>query len=214
MLKAPVWKVYIPAYYFAGGAAGAALAMGAAAQFKGSPELKDLIRRAHWVGNRWVFHRGRVVDPRPGASRAFPPHVACLPSYIADEHGRVDTGGCARCRGNRGPVCPIPDFMALCRGSSRIHLRPAGPGSRDLHRCARRQYRGAESGRNRAMFCRCSSALPAFQPLVRSSACSTTTAMLVPSSATMRLPGRPANWPLPMPWSARHQRWSGWACRP
>jgi formate-dependent nitrite reductase membrane component NrfD len=50
MLKAPVWEVYIPAYYFAGGAAGAALAMGAAAQFKGSPELRDLIRRAHWVG--------------------------------------------------------------------------------------------------------------------------------------------------------------------
>ena len=34
----------------AGGAAGAALAMGAAAQFKGSPELRDLISRAHWVG--------------------------------------------------------------------------------------------------------------------------------------------------------------------
>jgi formate-dependent nitrite reductase membrane component NrfD len=50
MLKAPVWELYIPTYYFAGGAAGAALAMGAAAQFKGSPELRDLIRRAHWVG--------------------------------------------------------------------------------------------------------------------------------------------------------------------
>lgn len=50
MLKSPVWKLYIPGYYFVGGAAGAALALGAAAQSRNSPALNDLVRRAHWVG--------------------------------------------------------------------------------------------------------------------------------------------------------------------
>jgi formate-dependent nitrite reductase membrane component NrfD len=50
LLKAPVWKLYIPGYYFVGGFAGAALAFGAAAQLDGNPELKDLIARSHWVG--------------------------------------------------------------------------------------------------------------------------------------------------------------------
>ena len=50
LLKAPVWKPYIPVYYFTGGAAGAGLVLAAAAQFKGSPELKTLIRRSHWLG--------------------------------------------------------------------------------------------------------------------------------------------------------------------
>ncbi len=50
MLKPSVWKPYIPAYYFVGGAAGASLALGAAAQLDGSHELDDLIRRCHWTG--------------------------------------------------------------------------------------------------------------------------------------------------------------------
>ncbi len=50
MLKAPVWKPYIPAYYFLGGAAGASLALAAAAQLDGSHELDRLIRRGHWIG--------------------------------------------------------------------------------------------------------------------------------------------------------------------
>ncbi len=50
MLKEPVWKPYIPIYYFVGGAAGASLALGAAAQFDGSHDLDRLIRRCHWIG--------------------------------------------------------------------------------------------------------------------------------------------------------------------
>ena len=50
LLKRPVWKLYIPTYYFAGGAAGSALVLGAAAQLKGSAELKGLIRHARWTG--------------------------------------------------------------------------------------------------------------------------------------------------------------------
>ena len=50
MLKAPVWKPYIPLYYYVGGTAGASLAFGAAAQFDGSHELDHLVRRCHWIG--------------------------------------------------------------------------------------------------------------------------------------------------------------------
>jgi formate-dependent nitrite reductase membrane component NrfD len=50
MLKAPVWKLYIPLYYYVGGTAGASLALGAAAQFDGSHELDRLVRRCHWIG--------------------------------------------------------------------------------------------------------------------------------------------------------------------
>src|SRR4051812_24813309 len=50
MLKQPVWKPYIPAYYFFGGAAGASLALGAAAQLDRSGELDKLVRHCHWIG--------------------------------------------------------------------------------------------------------------------------------------------------------------------
>lgn len=50
VLKPPVWKLYIPAYYFVGGAAGASLALGAAAQLDGSEDLNKLVRRCHWIG--------------------------------------------------------------------------------------------------------------------------------------------------------------------
>jgi formate-dependent nitrite reductase membrane component NrfD len=50
MLKSPVWEPYIPTYYFLGGAAGAALALGAAVQLDQSEATSGLVRKAHWVG--------------------------------------------------------------------------------------------------------------------------------------------------------------------
>lgn len=50
LLKAPVWEIDIPVYYFLGGAAGAALLLGAAAQLDGSDELDRLAQRCHWIG--------------------------------------------------------------------------------------------------------------------------------------------------------------------
>lgn len=49
VIKAPVWKWYIPAYYYFGGTAGAALVIGAAAQLH-APTLNPLIKRSHWIG--------------------------------------------------------------------------------------------------------------------------------------------------------------------
>jgi formate-dependent nitrite reductase membrane component NrfD len=50
LLKEPVWKWDIPLYYYIGGAAGASLVIGAAAQLDGSPKFHSLIRRAHLTG--------------------------------------------------------------------------------------------------------------------------------------------------------------------
>lgn len=49
VIKAPVWKWYVPAYYYFGGTAGAALVIGAAAQLH-APALNPLIKRSQWVG--------------------------------------------------------------------------------------------------------------------------------------------------------------------
>ncbi len=50
VLKEPVWHWAIPLYYYIGGAAGASLVIGAAAQIDRSGKLENLMRRAHWTG--------------------------------------------------------------------------------------------------------------------------------------------------------------------
>ena len=50
LLKEPVWEWAVPLYYFVGGAAGASLVMGAAAQIDRSGRLKKLMRRCHAAG--------------------------------------------------------------------------------------------------------------------------------------------------------------------
>jgi formate-dependent nitrite reductase membrane component NrfD len=45
MLKEPVWRWYIPAYFFTGGLAGACGVLGAAAQAAGGPGTAELVRR-------------------------------------------------------------------------------------------------------------------------------------------------------------------------
>ncbi|MBZ5603745.1 MAG: polysulfide reductase NrfD [Acidobacteriia bacterium] len=50
VLKEPVWHWAIPLYFYVGGAAGASLVMGSAAQLDRSGELENLMRRCHWAG--------------------------------------------------------------------------------------------------------------------------------------------------------------------
>jgi formate-dependent nitrite reductase membrane component NrfD len=49
VLKEPVWKWYVPVYFWLGGAAGAAAALGAAAQAADREGLAGLVTRARWV---------------------------------------------------------------------------------------------------------------------------------------------------------------------
>ena len=50
LLKQSVWSADIPLYYFTGGAAGAALALGAAVQLGGNGDLRRFSRHCHWLG--------------------------------------------------------------------------------------------------------------------------------------------------------------------
>lgn len=49
VVKRPVWKWYVPAYFYAGGVAGAAALLGAAAQVGDRDGLDDLVRCCRWI---------------------------------------------------------------------------------------------------------------------------------------------------------------------
>ena len=50
LLKESVWGIDIPLYYFTGGAAGAALALGAAVQLGDNGDLRKFSKHCHWLG--------------------------------------------------------------------------------------------------------------------------------------------------------------------
>lgn len=50
VLKESVWSWDIPTYYYLGGAAGAALTLGAATQLRPGHDLDQFVRHCHWVG--------------------------------------------------------------------------------------------------------------------------------------------------------------------
>ena len=54
LLKQPVWKWFIPAYFFTGGLAGACAVLGAAAQAAGVPGTSGLVRRCRAVATAGV----------------------------------------------------------------------------------------------------------------------------------------------------------------
>lgn len=49
VLKEPVWKWYVPAYFYAGGAAGASALLGAMAQVRDRDSLGGLVARCRWI---------------------------------------------------------------------------------------------------------------------------------------------------------------------
>ena len=70
LLKEPVWRWYIPAYFYAGGVAGAAAALGAAAQLalrRGSP---GLLRRVAPAGEDLLLRRCRLIATSGAAASA------------------------------------------------------------------------------------------------------------------------------------------------
>ena len=48
-VKEPVWKWYVPAYFYAGGVSGGAAALGAAAQVFGRGRMRGLVKRCRWL---------------------------------------------------------------------------------------------------------------------------------------------------------------------
>jgi formate-dependent nitrite reductase membrane component NrfD len=50
ILKQPVWIWTVPAYFYVGGVAGAALVLGAAAQLDRDSNIRQLVRTLRWIG--------------------------------------------------------------------------------------------------------------------------------------------------------------------
>ena len=59
LLKEPVWTWEVPAYFFVGGAAGAAAVVGAAAQVAGAD--RDLVNDARWIAGAGALLSGPLL---------------------------------------------------------------------------------------------------------------------------------------------------------
>lgn len=55
VLQPPVWVWSVPAYFYVGGTAGAALVLGSAAQAMDGRALSGLVRRCRWIGAAGIF---------------------------------------------------------------------------------------------------------------------------------------------------------------
>ena len=63
LVKQPVWVWSVPTYFYAGAAAGASLALGAATQLSNTGSA-ELVRRCRWIGLAGVG-AGTIFFPRP-----------------------------------------------------------------------------------------------------------------------------------------------------
>jgi len=124
VLKEPVWKAAVPAYFYVGGLAGAAAALGAAAQSAGSPAYRRLchITRAIAAGGA-VLGSALLIEDLGRPSRFLnmlrvfrPTSPMNLGSWIL-----AGFGGCAALaavlrKARSGPLVAIGDAAAMGAG--------------------------------------------------------------------------------------------------
>ena len=162
VLKEPVWRWMIPAYFFTGGLAGACGVLGAAAQRAGGRGTGPLVRRCRVIARAALPRARRSSSTTWGGPR-----------------------GSSRCCGCSGPTSPmnmgtwvLSGFGALagarrCRRSSPCRARSGAPGTPPATARACSACRSSatpascsrtppcRSGRRRATRCRCCSPSPA-----------------------------------------------------
>ena len=143
ILKAPVWKPVIPAYFAVGGLAGASSVLAAAADLAGN---RRLARTASLTSAAALRGVPAAADLRPRPAGALRQHAAGAQADVADERRLVAAGrrlggavGGRRLRGH--PVVPA----GRPRGTA--GRRRARPGDRDVHGRAGVRHRGAGVGR-------------------------------------------------------------------
>jgi formate-dependent nitrite reductase membrane component NrfD len=129
VLKEPVWIWAVPAYFYAGGAAGAAAVLGAAAQVTGSDQLRGLVRRCRWIsaGGTALGAALLVIDlGRPerflNMLRVFRPTSAMsMGSWTLAASGALGTGA-ALFADRRGVARAIGDASGLAAGAIGLSL--------------------------------------------------------------------------------------------
>ena len=128
LLKPPVWTWEVPAYFFAGGAAGAAAMIAAVGAFAGADVT--LVRDARWIAAAGALLSPLLLISGSRPSRSIPQHAAGLQVPQPHVGRRVDAGAL---RAGRAPA----DRAALLR------RRCPGRWSRALDDGRRRCGRGA-----------------------------------------------------------------------
>lgn len=71
VLKKPVWKAWIPAYFWTGGAAGAAATLGAAAQIVAPVRSRGLVTRTRWMSTVLVGASAALLTIDLGRPKRF-----------------------------------------------------------------------------------------------------------------------------------------------
>ena len=107
LLKPPVWTWEVPAYFFVGGAAGAAAVLGAAAQLAGGDE--KLVRDARWIAPSAPALSAPLLISDLGRPERFlnmlrvfkPQSPMSVGAWTLAVFGGRVAGGGARCRASR-----------------------------------------------------------------------------------------------------------------
>jgi hypothetical protein len=123
VLKEPVWKWYVPAYFYAGGAAGASALLGAMAQVRDRDSLRGLVARCRWIAAAGgalgtfflVADLGRP-DRFLNMLRVFRPTSPMnLGSWILSTEAPL-AAGAALLSGADGPLRAVGDAVGLGAG--------------------------------------------------------------------------------------------------
>lgn len=129
VLKEPVWIWAVPAYFYAGGAAGAAAVLGATAQAFGGHQLHGLVTRCRWIAavggavgtGLLVYDLGRP-DRFLNMLRVFRPSSPLnLGSWVLAAAGPL-TAGSAVLAGSTGAVGAIGDVAGYAAGAVGLPL--------------------------------------------------------------------------------------------
>jgi formate-dependent nitrite reductase membrane component NrfD len=129
VLKEPVWIWAVPAYFYAGGAAGAAAVLGAAAQAFGRERHDGLIARCRWIaavggaaGTGLLIHDLGRPDRFLNMLRVFRPSSPLnVGSWVLAAAGPL-TAGSAILSGFDGPAGAVGDGIGYAAGAVGLPL--------------------------------------------------------------------------------------------
>jgi formate-dependent nitrite reductase membrane component NrfD len=129
VLKEPVWIWAVPAYFYVGGAAGAASVLGAAAQATGGDELRGLVRRCRWISAAGTAAGAALLVHDLGRPERFlnmlrvfrPTSAMSMGSWTLAAAGAF-SGGAALFADRRGAARAIGDASGIVAGAIGLPL--------------------------------------------------------------------------------------------
>jgi formate-dependent nitrite reductase membrane component NrfD len=129
VLKEPVWIWAVPAYFYAGGVAGAASVLGGMAQALGDGDLRGLVRRCRWISAVGTAAGAALLVYDLGRPERFlnmlrvfrPTSAMSMGSWTLAAAGAF-SGGAALFADRRGAARAIGDASGLAAGAIGLPL--------------------------------------------------------------------------------------------